>query len=130
MPHVVREFSNRYPDIDLELKYIRTQCQKIELARNNIDPGFMLGPLQHPQYEVLQMSSDPLVAVLPIDHRLSTRPDVTLADLARYPMVLGSMAEWDFFRQFVLDAFAQAGHQVQIKYDSSNAMGTLWLVAI
>jgi DNA-binding transcriptional LysR family regulator len=129
MPRVVREFSQRYPDIDLDLRYIRTQGQKIELARNNIDLGFMLGPLQHPQYEVLQLSSDPLVAVLPIDHRLSTRPELALADLARYPMVLGSITEWDSFRQFVLDAFAQAGHQVQIKYEASNAMGILGLVS-
>lgn len=129
MPRVVHEFTKRYPDIDLELKYLRTQGQKIELARNNIDLGFMLGPLQHPQYEVVQLSADPLVAILPIDHRLSTRPDVTLADLARYPMVLGSIAEWDFFRQFVLDAFAQAGQQVQIKYEASNAMGILGLVS-
>ena len=129
MPRVVREFSKRYPDIDLELKYIRTQGQKIELARNTIDLGFMLGPLNHPQYEVVQMSSDPLVAVLPIDHRLATRPEVTLSDLARYPMVMGSIAEWDSFRQFVLDAFAQAGQQVQIKYEASNAMGILGLVS-
>lgn len=129
MPRVVREFTERYPDIDLELKYVRTQGQKIELARNNIDLGFMLGPLHHPQYEVLELSSDPLVAILPIGHRLSTRPDVTLGDLARYPMVLGSIAEWDFFRQFVLDAFAQAGQHVQIKYEASNAMGILGLVS-
>jgi LysR family transcriptional regulator, benzoate and cis,cis-muconate-responsive activator of ben and cat genes len=129
MPRVVRAFNERFPDIDLELKYMRTQGQKIELARNKIDLGFMLGPLQHPQYEVLQMSSDPLVAILPSDHRLSTRPAVTLADLARYPMVLGSIAEWDFFRQFVLDTFAQAGHQVQVKYEASTAMGILGLVS-
>jgi DNA-binding transcriptional LysR family regulator len=129
MPRVVREFTRRYPDIDLELKYIRTQGQKIELARNGIDIGFLLGPFQNPQYEVLQMSADPLVAILPIDHRLSTRPEVTLSDLARYPMVLGSMAEWEFFRQVVLDAFAQAGEQVQIKFEASNAMGILGLVS-
>lgn len=129
MPRVVREFTRRYPDIDLELKYTRTQGQKIDLARNTIDLGFMLGPLQHPQYEVLPLSADPLVAILPIDHRLSTRPYVTLADLARYPMVLGSIAEWDFFRQFVLDCFAQAGQQVQIKYEASNALGIMGLVS-
>jgi DNA-binding transcriptional LysR family regulator len=44
-------------------------------------------------------------------------------------MVLGNMAEWDFFRQFVLDAFAQAGHPVQIKFEASNAMGILGLVS-
>lgn len=130
MPRVVREFTERYPDIDLELKYIRTQGQKIELARNTVDVGFLLGPLQHPQYETLALSSEPLVAILPIDHRLSTRPDVTLAELARNPLILGSMAEWDFFRQFVLDTFAQAGEQVEVKYEASNAMGILGLVSV
>ncbi len=129
MPRVVREFSERYPEIDLELKYIRTQGQKIELARNTVDAGFLLGPFQHPQYETLALSSEPLVAILPIDHRLATRPEVSLGDLARYPLVLGNTAEWDFFRQFVLDMFAQAGEQVQVKYEASNAMGILGLVS-
>jgi DNA-binding transcriptional LysR family regulator len=54
---------------------------------------------------------------------------VTLADLARYPLVLGSMAEWDFFRQFVVDVFAQAGEQVSVKYEASTTMGILGLVS-
>lgn len=128
MPQAVAAFSQEFPDIELELRYIRTQSQKIELARNTIDLGFMLGPLNHPQFETLPVESEPLVAILPIDHRLATRPRVTLEDLAAYPMVLGSMAEWDFFRTFVADTFAQAGHQVNIRFEASNAMGILGLV--
>lgn len=129
MPRVVREFTIAYPEVDLELRYIHTQAQKLELARNTVDLGFMLGPLSHPQYEVLQLASERLVALLPIDHRLATRADVTLADLARYPLVLGSMAEWDFFRAFVLDVFAQGGQQVQVQYEASTSMGILGLVS-
>lgn len=128
MPQAVAAFSNAYPDIDLELCYIRTQGQKIELARNGIDLGFMLGSFSHPQFEVLQLESASLVAVLPIDHRLSTRPSVTLAELAGYPMVMGSMAEWDGFRRFVDDIFAQAGQQIAVRFEASDAMGILGLV--
>jgi DNA-binding transcriptional LysR family regulator len=128
MPQAVAEFSREYSDIELELRYVRTQGQKIELSRNSIDLGFMLGPFYHPQFETLRVESEPLVAILPIDHRLATRTHVTLEDLARYPMVLGSMAEWDFFRTFVVDAFAQAGQQVNVRYEASNAMGILGLV--
>lgn len=66
--------------------------------RKTIDLGLILGTLNHPQYEVLQMSCDPLVAVVPIHYRLSTRPEVTLADLAHYLMVMGSMPKWPTFR--------------------------------
>ena len=102
--------------------------QKLELARNTIDLGFILGPFNHPQFETLPLESEPLVAILPINHRLTTRPRVTLEDLAAYPLVLGSMAEWDFFRTFLDDTFAQAGHQVNVRYEASNAMGILGLV--
>lgn len=128
MPKAVAAFSKEYPDIDLELRYIRTQGQKIELSRNAIDLGFMLGPFSHPQFETLKVESEPLVAILPMEHRLATRPQVRLEDLAAYPMVLGSMGEWDFFRTFVADAFAQVGQQINVRYEASNAMGILGLV--
>lgn len=128
MPRAVAAFSKEFPDVELELRYVRTQGQKIELARNTLDLGFMLGPFHHPQFETLHVESEPLVAILPIDHRLTTRPKVTLEDLAAYPMVLGSMTEWDFFRPFVLDVFARAGQQVNVRYEASDALGILGLV--
>lgn len=128
MPKAVAAFSKQYPDINLELRYIRTQGQKLELARNAIDLGFMLGPFAHPQYETLKLESEPMVAILPMEHRLATRPQVTLEDLAAYPMVLGSMGEWDFFRTFVADTFAQVGQQIDVRYEASNAMGIFGLV--
>lgn len=129
MPSVVREFTHRYPDIDLELQYIRTQGQRIELSRNRIDAGFMLGPFSHPQFENRVLVSEPPVAILSTNHRLSTRPSVTLAEIAQYPMVLGSRAEWDFFRLFLEDLFSREGHKIQISYEASNALGILGLVS-
>jgi DNA-binding transcriptional LysR family regulator len=96
MPTIVREFIQLYPDIDLTLKYIRTQGQKIDLARNEIDAGFMLGPFWHQQFACQPISRELLMAVLPVNHRLAGRTSVTLAELSRYPLILGSMAEWDF----------------------------------
>ena len=129
MPRVVREFTSRYPDIELELQYMRTQGQKIELSRNTLDAGFMLGPFSHPQYETRLLLAEPPVAIISTDHRLATRPSVTLADIARYPMVLGNMAEWDFFRLFVNDMFSRDGHALKISYEASNALGILGLVS-
>jgi len=129
MPSVAREFSRKFPDVDLELRYIRTQGQKIELSRNNIDIGFMLGPFEHPQYETRLLLTEPPVAILPVNHRLSTRSSVTLAELASYPMVLGSMEEWDFFRLFVNDIFSREGHSITVSHEASNALGILGLVA-
>ena len=106
MPRIVREFTSRYPDIELELQYLRTQGQKIELSRNNLDVGFMLGPFGHPQFDVRTLVSEPPVAILSADHRLATRHSLTLSEIAAYPMVLGTTAEWDTYRLFVDDMFS------------------------
>jgi DNA-binding transcriptional LysR family regulator len=129
MPRVVREFTRRYPDIDLKLQYMRTQGQKIELSRNNLDAGFMLGPFSHPQYETRKLVEEPPVAIISTEHRLATRSSVTLSEIARYPMVLGNTAEWDFFRLFVNDMFSHDGHSLNISYEASNALGILGLVS-
>lgn len=128
MPRVVREFTRRYPDIELDLRYIRTQGQKIELSRNNIDLGFMLGPFRHPQIETLHMREEDYVAILPVDHRLSTRPSVTLAEIANSPLVLGNMEQWETFRIMIDDLFTRGGHTIDIRYEASNALGILGLV--
>jgi len=129
MPRIVSEFTSRYPDIELELRYIRTQGQKIELSRNNIDIGFMLGPFSHSQYETCHLTSEPPVAILSTEHRLAMHQSVALAEIARYPMVLGSMAEWDFFRVFVDDIFSREGLAIDVKYEASNALGIFGLVS-
>lgn len=128
MPRVVREFTRRYPDIELDLRYIRTQGQKIELSRNNIDLGFMLGPFRHPQIETLQMREEEYIAILPVEHRLSTRASVTLAEIASYPLVLGNMEQWETFRLMIGDLFTRAGHTIDTRYEASNALGILGLV--
>ena len=111
MPRIVREFTSRYPDIELELQYLHSQGQKIELSRNNLDVGFMLGPLGHPQFDVRTLVSEPPVAILSADHRLATRHSLTLSEIAAYPMVLGTTAEWDTYRLFVDDMFFREGHE-------------------
>lgn len=129
MPRIVREFTARYPDIDLELQYLRTQGQKIELARNNLDVGFMLGPFSHPQFEARQLVMEPPVAILSSEHRLATRSSLTLADIAAYPLVLGNTAEWDSYRLIVDDMFSREGLTISVSYEASNALGILGLVA-
>lgn len=128
MPRIVREYTRRYPDVELDLRYIRTQGQKIELSRNNIDLGFMLGPFRHPQIETLEVREEDYVAILPVAHRLSTRSSVTLGEIASYPLVLGNMEQWETFRIMIDDLFNRNGHAINVRYQASNALGILGLV--
>lgn len=129
MPRIVREFTARYPGIELELRYIRTQGQKIDLSRNNLDVGFMLGPYAHPQFDHRPLVAESPVAILSTDHRLATHNALKLSDIARYPLVLGNTAEWDTYRLLIDDLFTREGHAIQVRYEASNALGILGLVS-
>lgn len=129
MPRIVREFTRRYPDIELELQYLHTQVQKIELSRNKLDAGFMLGPFSHPQFENRLLVSEPPVAILSTEHPLAPHSTLSLSQIAEHPLVLGNMAEWGFFRLFVNDMFSREGHAIKISYEASNAIGILGLVS-
>lgn len=129
MPDAVHAFSSLYPEVALDLSYHRTQAQKIALSRGEIDAGYMLGPFDNPQYEKLTVGSEKLVAVVPMDHWLSTRPSVTLSDLAECKLILGSLDQWDFFRLLIDDVFSNNGLQPQVAYEPSNTLGILGLVS-
>ena len=128
MPQAVKAYAAAYPDIALELSYLRTQQQKLALSRGEIDVGFMLGPFHNPQFEQVSMVRERLLALLPADHPLAAKPEVTLAELAACPMVLGAHEEWDFFRRLLDEIFHSAGLALKAAYEPSNTMGILGLV--
>lgn len=129
MPQSVKAFARAYPDIALDLKYMRSNEQKLALSRGDVDVGFMLGPFENPQFEQVKLTNERLLAVIPMDHWLSTRPEVTLTELASCDFILGSLDWWDMFRRIVDDVFITAGHKLRITYEPSNTLGILGLVA-
>lgn len=129
MPDRVGPFAAAYPDIALELRYLRTQAQKLALSRGEIDCGFMLGPFQNPQFEQIKIADDRLVAMLPVDHPLAAADSITLAELSQCRLVLGSYDQWDFFRHLVDDVFHSAGLEARAAYEPTNTLGILGLVS-
>ena len=128
MPISVAAFTKDYPNIELELRYMHTSAQKIALSRNEIDVGFMLGPVNEPEFEKLKVASDSLVALLPDNHKLSASERVFLSELAAYPIVMGSLDEWDVFREFVDRIFAQQNLKIFVRHEASTAAAIIGLV--
>ena len=129
MPRAVRDFAAQFPGVALELRYLRTQAQKLAISRGDIDAGLMLGPFRNPQFDQVTVASEPLVALIPDAHKLARQSSVTLADLAGEKLILGSPDQWDFFRLLIADQFSAAGLTMRVAHEPSNALGILGLVA-
>jgi DNA-binding transcriptional LysR family regulator len=129
MPRAVARFGQLHPQIEVKLRYIRTQGQKLALANNEVDIGYMIGPFVHTEYHAVLLASDPLYLVGPRNHALMRQAGVRLADLAGADLILGDMTEWGEFRWRLADLFHSNGIPLRVRLEASNTLALIGLVA-
>lgn len=129
MPSAVARFRAAHPHIDVDLRYIRTQGQKLALAKDEIDVGYLIGPFDHSEYHSVQLTAEPLYVVTPRNHPLLHRTRITPADLADQDIILGDMREWDEYRWRLNDLFNSEGVSLRVTLEASNTLALLGLVA-
>lgn len=129
MPSAVARFRRAHPHVEVRLRYIRTQGQKVAIANDEIDVGYMIGPFEHPDMRSLQLSSEPLYVVTPRNHALLQRSRIEPADLADHDIILGDMKEWDEYRWRLNDMFSGAGIALRVTLEASNTLALTGLVA-
>ncbi len=90
LPTIIRAFRARYPDVALTFHVLPTVTQVERLRAAALDLGLLRPPLPGPadDLELVSVSREPLVAVLPSDHRLAGRRRIAVSTLADEPFVL------------------------------------------
>ena len=129
MPQAVARFEAKHPDIVLELRYIRTQGQKLALANDEIDVGFMIGPYENSECHSELLASEILYAVMPRGHPLLRRHQLAPLDIAGENLIMGDMAEWGEYRYRLEDLFNQSGMALRPRLEASNTLALIGLVA-
>ncbi len=129
MPQAVARFRTAHPHVNMALRYIRTQGQKIALAQDEVDVGYMIGPFDHADYHSLALTSEPLYVVAPRNHDLLRRPKITPGDLADQDLILGDMREWDEYRWRLDELFSPEGVKLRVTLEASNTLALIGLVA-
>ena len=88
LPEVFAEFKRQYPNVAVSVK--RSEHQKIleSLIENSSDFGVVSMPIKDKRYTVVPIHRDELVVITPVNHPLAACPEVALADVAKYPLLL------------------------------------------
>lgn len=128
VPDITREFRLTNPDVRLELTYLTSPVQRDRILQDDIDLGFIEGSFQSSAIESRPVARHRLVALLPPKHPLAAKEAVTIDDLAREQLVMGTNAEWPTFRRIVVDAFQRAGQVLDVAQEASSLTGILGLV--
>lgn len=129
VPRAVVRFGQLYPLVDVKLRYIRTQGQKLALANDEVDIGYMIGPFVHSEFSSVVLASDPLYVVTPRSHPLLRQPSVRPGDLHGLDLILGDMEEWGEYRWRLANLFHALGIPLRVRLEASNTLALIGLVA-
>jgi DNA-binding transcriptional LysR family regulator len=106
VPRVVREFRERYPDVEIVLHSLDRGAQVKALRERRIDVGLNRFFDPEPDLEWEVILTEPMHAVVPADHALATRPQLDLEALAAQTLILYPRAPRPGFIDHLLRLFA------------------------
>lgn len=87
VPRFIREFATQFPGVKVVLHDV-SQAEVLQMVRaGEVDFGIGTAPGRQHDLASRQLSSDVFCAVLPPDHPLQRRRDVTWRDLAGYTLI-------------------------------------------
>jgi DNA-binding transcriptional LysR family regulator len=129
LPRIIERFRRACPDVEVSLFHMPTSIQREALAEGDIDIAFLIGPFEQEGFEVLEVARDPLLALVPSDHPLADRPRLSVRELVREPLVIGSPEAWAAYRMILERIFTRLGVRPHVVQEASTSDGILGLVA-
>jgi DNA-binding transcriptional LysR family regulator len=123
LPHILREYSERFPRVELDIRFMDSEEAYAEVLKGHCDLG-IITEVQEQSDTICSHTlwKDTLHFVAAPQHPLSQGGAVSLADMAQYPALL---PERRFYTtQLVEDLFARNGLRIKIKL-STNYLETI-----
>lgn len=128
VPDITREFRKTDPEVRLEFTYMTSPMQRDRILQGEIDLGFIEGSFNSSEIESRPVARHRLEALMPVDHPLAAKRQVTLDDLAGEALVMGTTSEWPTFRRIMVDLFQSNGRVMTVGQEASSLTGLLGLV--
>src|SRR5436309_10225613 len=88
LPEVFAEFKKLYPNVGVQIS--RSERAKIleSIIDNSVDFGVVSAPVDDKRLTVVNIHRDELVIIAPPGHPLSLKPQASIADVVRFPLLL------------------------------------------
>lgn len=117
---VLRQYPKRFPQVRLAV-LDRSQPEVIALVRHGeVDFGVVLASSVPTDLAVRRWQEVEMVLLAPRDHPLTRLPQVTIEEIARYPLILPPRGQRSRGRQTLEALFHQQGLDYRVVMESSN----------
>lgn len=129
LPPVLRIFAARYPQVQLDMRFLDSELAGAAVLRGEVELAVMTLPPQiEPPLEALPLWLDPLTAVASRLHPLAECPTLTAPQLASYPAILPGAVT--FTRRIIEDGLARLGVQPPIAFATNYLETIKMMVAV
>ncbi|MEW6169815.1 MAG: LysR family transcriptional regulator, partial [Pseudomonadota bacterium] len=126
LPPVLRSYTQRYPQVDLDLHFMDSEVACEAVLAGKLELGIVTLPLQPPpNLDTRVIWPDPLAIVVAPQHPLASLRRVRLSQLAEHPAVLPDEATYT--HRIVKQALQQHGLQPRVRL-ATNYLETLKLL--
>ncbi|GMO94410.1 LysR family transcriptional regulator [Bradyrhizobium sp. TM239] len=128
LPHLLRILREEAPEVEVTLCTQSSPELTLALMRGKLDVAFLRPEKDSAGLIFKMLAKEPLIAVLPADHRLASRKKIRPQDLAREIYV--SSARTSPVLQAVIDDYAsRVGITLKARYEGENISSAMSLVA-
>lgn len=129
LPPVLRDYTERYPDVTLDIRFIDSEAACSLVAQGQLELGIVTLPLHTPvELKPLPVWHDPLAVVVGQNHPLAQLPHITIAALSDHHAILP--AAGTFTREILEQVLAPRGIQLKLGLTSNYLETIKMLVSI
>ncbi len=123
LPRILKAFRRDYPGIEVHVDEGPDRQVIQWLDDRRIDVGFVV--MGHERFDTFALYKDQMVALLPTDHPLATRPSLTLQLLGDDPFILTEAGSLELVSRL----FSAAQLTPNVRYRCSQLLSTLQAVS-
>jgi LysR family transcriptional regulator, hca operon transcriptional activator len=129
-PTIVPAFKKKWPNVHLTFHDLKISQQLEGLRRDELDVGFVWLPIPEEEFDIQELLQEPMIVVLPENHRLAAQPRISIKDLSGEPLVIISrVMDSETFRG-IEQMFRRAKAKMNVVYELENSLTMVNFVAM
>ena len=128
LPHLLRILREEEPEVEVTLCSQSSPELALALARGKLDIAFLRPEKQNGGVTFKLLAKEPLIAVLPADHRLAARKRIRPQDLV-HEIYVSSARTSPVLNAVIQDYASKVGIVLKAKYEGENISSAMSLVA-
>ncbi|WP_162950282.1 LysR family transcriptional regulator [Rhizobium jaguaris] len=129
LPKIMRHYRSLYPKVHLVLKEGHTMDITEEVVEGRLDIGLVWRNVSDPSLGIQPIVRQQFSALVPADHRLAGKAELSLRELAEEPLILPPRRVSPYHYDHIISAFGKQGLSPRIEYEVPTILSQIGFVA-